>query len=108
MDSGAAAGVWGVEAVVDLLCEGLVARGHDVTLFAAPGSRSTVRVYPLLEDAHPDEIGSSLYESDNVACVWGQIDVAAERGLPFDVVHDHSSFTALAMADRAHLGPTWP
>lgn len=30
----------GIEAVVDLLCEALVGCGHDVTLFAAPGSRS--------------------------------------------------------------------
>ena len=55
---------------------------------------------PLLDAAHPDEIGSSLYESDYVACAWGQIELAAERGLAFDVVHDHSGFTALAMADR--------
>jgi glycosyltransferase involved in cell wall biosynthesis len=93
-------GYGGIEAVVALLCEALVAGGHGVMLFAAPGSRSTARVFPLLEDAHPDEIGSSLYESDHVACVWEQIDAAAERGLPFDVLHDHSGFTALAMADR--------
>jgi glycosyltransferase involved in cell wall biosynthesis len=96
-------GYGGIEAVVALLCEALMARGHEVTLFAAPGSRSTARVYPLLEDAHPDEIGSSLYESDHVAGVWEQIDAAAERGLPFDVLHDHSGFTALAMADRVDV-----
>src|SRR5665213_2878101 len=90
-------GYGGIETVVALLCEALVGRGHEVTLFAAPGSRSVARVYPLLEDAHPDEIGSSLYESDHVAGAWEQIDAAAERGLPFDVVHDHSGFTALAM-----------
>ena len=96
-------GYGGIEAVVDLVCEALVARGHDVTLFAAPGSRSAARVYPLLEDAHPDEIGSSLYESDHVARAWEQIDLAAGRGVPFDVLHDHSGFTALAMADRVNV-----
>jgi glycosyltransferase involved in cell wall biosynthesis len=93
-------GYGGIEAVVKLLCDALVRRGHEVTLFAAPGSRSAARVCPLLEDAHPGEIGSSLYESDHVACAWEEIERAAERGLPFDVVHDHSGFTALAMADR--------
>ena len=93
-------GYGGIEAVVDLLCEALVQRGHEVMLFAAPGSRSAAGVYPLLEDAHPDEIGSSLYESDHVACAWEQVELAAERGERFDVVHDHSGFTALAMADR--------
>jgi glycosyltransferase involved in cell wall biosynthesis len=93
-------GYGGIEAVVALLCEALVERGHQVTLFAAPGSRSAARVYPLLEDAHPNEIGASLYESDHVAGAWAQIDLAAEGGLPFDVMQDHSGFTALAMADR--------
>jgi glycosyltransferase involved in cell wall biosynthesis len=93
-------GYGGIEAVVDLLCESLVARGHDVTLFAAPGSRSAARVITPLEAAHPDEIGSSLCESDHVACAWDEIDLAAQLGVPFDVVHDHSGFTALAMADR--------
>jgi glycosyltransferase involved in cell wall biosynthesis len=96
-------GYGGIETVVDLLCEALVSRGHEVTLFAAPGSRSAARVYPLLEDAHPDEIGSSLHESDHVACAWGQIDLAADQGVSFDVLHDHSGFTALAMADRVDV-----
>ena len=90
----------GIEAVVDLLCEALIARGHDVTLFAAPGSRSAARLTTPLEAAHPDEIGSSRCESDHVACAWDAIDLAAELGEAFDAVHDHSGFTALAMADR--------
>jgi len=93
-------GYGGIEAVIELLCDGLVGRGHEVTLFAAPGSRSRARVYPVLDDAHPDAIGSSLHEADHVASAWQRIDLAAERGLPFDVLHDHSGFTALAMADR--------
>ncbi len=93
-------GYGGIEAVVDLLCEALVARGHDVTLFAAPGSRSGARVQALLDAAHPDTIGSSLHESDHVACAWEQIELAAERDRAFDVVNDHSGYTALAMADR--------
>lgn len=90
----------GIEAVVDVLCAALVARGHDVTLFAAPGSCSAARVRSPLESAHPDEIGSSLCESDHVATAWEEIDLAAELGEAFDVVHDHSGFTSLAMADR--------
>src|SRR5450759_3576589 len=93
----------GIEAVVAMLCETLVARGHEVTLFAAPGSRSAARVRSPLDVAHPDEIGSSLYESDHVASAWDEIDLAAEVGKPFDVVHDHSGFTALAMADRVSV-----
>jgi glycosyltransferase involved in cell wall biosynthesis len=93
-------GYGGTEAVVELLCAALVRGGHKVTLFAAPGSRSPARVQAFLEAAHPDEIGASIYESDHVACAWEKVEMAAKRGVPFDVLHDHSGFTALAMADR--------
>ncbi|HYB26192.1 MAG TPA: glycosyltransferase family 4 protein [Solirubrobacteraceae bacterium] len=93
-------GYGGIEAVVELLCERLVSRGHDVTLFAAPGSRSTAHVQALLEESHRDTIGSALHESDHVACAWERVERAAAQGHPFDVLHDHSGFTALAMADR--------
>lgn len=94
------AGYGGIEAVVALLTDALVARGHDVTLFAAPGSRSTARVRPLLEEAHPDVIGAALHEADHVGAAFDAIDAAAARGRPFDLVHDHSGFTAIAMAPR--------
>ena len=95
-----APGYGGIEAVVDLLCGALVHRGHEVTLFAAPGSRSDAHVRPLLDATCPGEIGSALHESDHVARAWEQIELAAARGEGFDVVHDHSGFTALTMADR--------
>ena len=96
-------GYGGTEAVVELLCDALAARRHDVTLFAAPGSHSTARVHVLLEEPHPDAIGSALHESDHLACAWEQIDLAAAQHHPFDVVHDHSGFTALAMADQVRV-----
>ena len=91
----------GIEAVVALLCDKLVARGHDVTLFAAPGSRSRAHVHCPLESPHPHTIGSALHESDHVASALDEIDRTARRGRPFDVIHDHSGFTALAMSARA-------
>jgi glycosyltransferase involved in cell wall biosynthesis len=93
----------GIESVVALLCDELVRRGHDVTLFAAPGSRSLARVHALLESPHPDTIGSALHESDHVAAAWDEIERAAAAACPFDLLHDHSGFTALAMAARLAL-----
>jgi glycosyltransferase involved in cell wall biosynthesis len=92
-------GYGGVEAVVGALTEALVARGHHVVLFCAPGSRSSAQVRPLLDEAHSDEIERSLYECDHVARAFDEIDGASLVG-GFDVVHDHCGFTALAMADR--------
>ncbi|HSD12066.1 MAG TPA: glycosyltransferase, partial [Patescibacteria group bacterium] len=48
-------GYGGIERVIKLLCDGLVDRGHDVTLFAAPGSETKAKlasVYhsPLIAD----------------------------------------------------------
>jgi glycosyltransferase involved in cell wall biosynthesis len=92
-------GYGGVEWVVSGLTEALVARGHMVTLFCAPGSRSSARVVTLLDQAHPDEIERSLHEVDHVSRAFDEIEMAPP-GRRFDVVHDHCGFTALAMADR--------
>lgn len=93
-------GYGGIEHVVALLCDGLVTLGHHVTLFAAPGSRSTANVHEVLTSSYPDDIGQSLYESDHVSRVLNVVDEMAEKGKPFDVLHDHCGFTTVAMADR--------
>ena len=93
-------GYGGIEEVVFLLCEGLVERGHRVTLFAAPESHSAATDEPLLESAHPDEIEHAQWEVDHVARAFDAIDAAAEGGDGYDVVHDHTRFGALAMAHR--------
>src|SRR5215211_7697861 len=74
----------GIEEVVRLLCDGLTANDHDVTLFAPPGSDSCAAVVPLLEEPHPDDIQKAQYEADHVARAFAAIDAAAERGEPFD------------------------
>ncbi len=90
-------GYGGIEAVISVLCDELVARGHAVTLFAAPGSRSAAQLCSPLEDAHPDRMGWSLYEADHAGVAYDAIGRAAAEGQPFDVVHDHSGATAVAM-----------
>ena len=93
----------GIESVVALLCDGLVDRGHQVTLFAAPGSDSSATVCDVLPDCYPDRIERSLHEADHVARVFDAVDREARRGRPFDLIHDHCGFTAFAMADRIEL-----
>lgn len=93
-------GYGGVEQVVELLAAELVNQGHRVTLFAAPGSESKADVPEMLERTHPDEIQTAIFEADHTAHAFDQIDHAAASGDPFDVVHDHSGFTAFAFANR--------
>ncbi len=92
-------GYGGVESVVSTLTEALVRRGHDVTLFCAPGSVSRATVVTILEKPHPDAIERSLFEVDHVAEAFDQIDLAGQLER-FDVIHDHCGFTGLAMANR--------
>jgi len=94
-------GYGGIEAVVSLLCDELVARGHEVTLFAPPGSRSAAHVCSPLEGTHADRIGASLYEADHVGIAYDTVARAAADARPFDLVHDHSGFTGVAMAPRS-------
>jgi glycosyltransferase involved in cell wall biosynthesis len=93
-------GYGGIEWVVALLTDALVEQGHDVELFCAPGSRSRAAVRPILDEAHPDSIERALFEGDHTARAFRAIEGAAADGRPFDVVHDHSGYTALAFADR--------
>src|SRR5271168_2040448 len=71
-----APGYGGVESVVSSLTEALVRRGHDVTLFCAPGSVSRASVVTLLDESHADEIERSLYEVDHVGRAFDAIDSA--------------------------------
>jgi glycosyltransferase involved in cell wall biosynthesis len=96
-------GYGGIEAVVALLSDELVARGHYVSLFAAPGSTSAAQLHATLARSHADQIGSSLHESDHVGAAYDVIDQAGADGRGFDVIHDHSGFTAVAMAARVSV-----
>ncbi|HEY0318816.1 MAG TPA: glycosyltransferase family 4 protein [Solirubrobacterales bacterium] len=93
-------GYGGIEYVVALVTDALVDHGHDVELFCAPGSSSKARVHPLLPSAHPDAIERSLFEGDHVGRAFRAIEAEAERGQPFDVIHDNCGYTPLALADQ--------
>jgi glycosyltransferase involved in cell wall biosynthesis len=93
-------GYGGIELVLSLLCEGLVRRGHEVTLFSSPGSRSAADFDEVLATSHEDDMQRSLDEVDHVSRVFAALDEGAAGGHPYDLLHDHCGFTAVAMADR--------
>jgi glycosyltransferase involved in cell wall biosynthesis len=77
-------GYGGIEHVVSTLTESLVAAGHEVTLFATPGSVTSARlVCPL--DA-PIALGDPAGLSDELY----HITAAYREAHSFDVVHDHT------------------
>ena len=85
---------------------GCCAAASSTTGTTSPCSRRRRRrraadVQPLLDDTHPDEIERCRWEADHVARAFAALDAAEADGRPFDVLHDHTGYAALAMADRA-------
>jgi glycosyltransferase involved in cell wall biosynthesis len=77
-------GYGGIERVVSVLTEGLVAAGHDVTLFAAAGSVTSARLVTPLES--PPPLGDPASVSDDLFHSTAAFLHADE----FDIVHDHT------------------
>lgn len=90
----------GTERVVALLCDGLVARGHDVTLIASGGSHTAARlVSPLAEPPDPGDLGNEWDDIFHVATAYSALGEV-------DVIHDHSGVLGpvLGAATRRGVG----
>jgi glycosyltransferase involved in cell wall biosynthesis len=90
-----------VELMTSLLTEGLVKRGHDVTLFATGDSTTSAKLHATYphgylhdEDMWPWE----LYEMLNLAA-------AVERARDFDVIHYEAAYYPMSLA-FTRLSPT--
>jgi glycosyltransferase involved in cell wall biosynthesis len=82
----------GTEAVVSLLVDGLVRRGHDVTLFASGDSATQASLVSTFAEARSDELGLTQPELMHaLTCVRD-----ADR---FDVVSDHTGALGLALSN---------
>ena len=73
----------GIEAVVALLADGLVARGHDVTLFASGGSVTSARLRSRFADPPSDLLGCTEPELQHAL-------LAVEFADTLDVLSEHS------------------
>ncbi len=78
-------GYGGVERLVGNLTEGLVDRGHDVTLFATQGSRTRGRLVSPFE--HPPLRKGPVAADDDMFHMLSAY-LAADQ---FDVIHDHTT-----------------
>lgn len=84
-------GYGGVEIVVSLLAEGLVDRGHDVTLFASGGSTTKARlISPMDQPPDPATLGNAWDEAFHGLAAYLQAD-------EFDIIHDHSGIIGPAL-----------
>ena len=83
-----------VETMTSLLTEGLVARGHDVTLFATADSKTKARLHAIYPHGywHDEHMWPwELYEMLNLAA-------AVERAAEFDVIHYEAAYFPMSLA----------
>jgi glycosyltransferase involved in cell wall biosynthesis len=88
-------GYGGIEAVVAGLADGLVDRGHDVTLIGAgpPGTRA--RYIPVYDEPQSQRIGEAIPEVVHAAATARLL-----ADLDVDVVHDHTLAGPLTACSR--------
>jgi glycosyltransferase involved in cell wall biosynthesis len=90
-----------VETMTSLLTEGLVARGHDVTLFATGDSTTGAKLHAIYPHGywHDEHMWPwELYEMLNLASV-------VERAADFDVIHYEAAYYPMSLA-FTRLSPT--
>jgi glycosyltransferase involved in cell wall biosynthesis len=88
-------GYGGIESMVYSLVQGLVARGHDVTLISAGEDRTEARSQQTYKEPPSERLGQALPEVVHAAVASRQLDE-----LDLDVVHDHSLAGPLTSSDR--------
>jgi glycosyltransferase involved in cell wall biosynthesis len=96
-------GYGGVEAVVANLANGLVARGHAVTLIGAGRPGTAASFVPVWDDVIPDRLGEPFPEVVHAAAVRHAVETLAGDG-GLDVVHDHTLAGPLNAACYSAMG----
>jgi glycosyltransferase involved in cell wall biosynthesis len=90
-----------VETMTSLLTEGLVARGHDVTLFATGDSQTTAKLAAIYPHGYWHDQNMwpwELYEMLNLAA-------AVESAAEFEIIHYEAAYYPMSLA-FARLSPT--
>ena len=77
-------GYGAVEMITSLLSDGLVERGHDVSLFASGDSVTKARLCPVV----PKSLSASVV-SEPEACRLYQYTLVKRQSASFDIIHSH-------------------
>lgn len=91
-------GYGGIEWIVSLLCDELVTRGHEVTLFATGDSKTSADLRYVFDVGPVQQMHQALPYSMHVGAAYQHIAEEARAGRPYDVVHDHTAWLSLAFA----------
>lgn len=85
----------GTEKIVSLLTEGLVAAGHDVTLFASGDSQTSAKLVSIF----PNALGNSGLTKDDHEKPLAHYHECYARADAFDIIHSHGQYLSLPEAD---------
>ena len=83
-----------IEATTALLTDGLVARGHDVTLFATGSSITTARLHATYPRGYLED--DSLWPWE--LCELFNLAAAVERASAFDIIHAQAEYYPMSLA----------
>lgn len=83
-----------VETATAMLADGLVARGHDVTLFAAASSTTAARLHAVFDDGYNRDTDLWPWE----LCELFNLAAAVERAPAFDLIHYQAEYAPLSLA----------
>jgi glycosyltransferase involved in cell wall biosynthesis len=92
-------GYGGTERVVHWLAEELVARGHEVTLFASGDSQTSADLVPMCERS----LRAAGSTSDHNALHIAALAEALQRRPRFDLIHSHVDWPGIALAQWADV-----
>jgi len=83
-----------IELITSLLTEGLVRRGHDVTLFATADSKTSAKLSAIYRRGYWQDDGMWPWEF----CEMMNLAAACERAGEFDVIHYQAPYYPLSLA----------
>jgi len=87
-------GYGGTERIVAALADGLVDRGHDVTLFASGDSHTRARLHPIV----PKAIGNSGEIKNKPLIPLLAYTTCFSRASEFEIIHNHAQYLAMFLA----------
>ena len=94
-------GYGGTELVVSLLCEGLVSRGHEVTLFASGDSQTAARLVSVTEEGlrKQSSVPQSRWAAYDIRSLLKVIELESD----FDLIHNHMGYQALPILSNMQI-----
>lgn len=89
----------GTEKIVSLLADGLVERGHDVTLFATGDSVTRAKLISI----YPEGIGNSGLTKGDAYLPLLHYTECFKRQKEFDIIHNHAQYLAMYLAEFSQI-----